>query len=719
MVQHLKRFLYFGSLILPFWHKLVLSIFVENAVQLALLLPPLVLRVLFDYAYPNKDIKLLLIFASIPFVFTFFLNFLMVCRSFIDLYVDQQLLKSLYKKVYSTLQRLPLRYFYTHRIGELIYKMTNDVRVIERTVLNTIPSGLTAIIKLTVLLIICFSLNKGLTVLALAGIPIHFWQTHFFSSRLKGYTKDKEETNSQVYDLLEERLSNIKLIKLFHRWAVEVNVLLKQIGRLFYIERKSRLANSMHSFLLVLTSRFWALILAVYAGFLVINDQLTIGEIVAITTYIAMLQTPFDTLIRLYKQFVMSQVSFQRISEILNRSVEIPEDAEFGLDKNIKGQLTFENVSFGYDKHNLILKNLNFTLEPGKSIAILGKSGIGKSSIVDLILRFYSVSGGRILLDGIEINAFKLASLRRQIGLISHEANLFFGSIKENISFGFEYEISDERIIEAAKKADAHDFIMAFPDGYNTEVGPKGIRLSSGQRQRIAIARAIVNDPKILIFDEATSVLDTESQKQIHITLENFKGKKTVILIAHRLSSIKNVDTIIVLGNDGTIAEHGPVLELMNKDSIFKRLYEAETGGFQYFIQQLNFVLKSAKRSKRTVCVGMLLIKNFSDLPSLPNVNSREFLVEDIQVAISRFINEGDFFSYNSGGQFFLAFPDTTLAGAKKICNNLMTHLSDVHFEEFFGKKLLYDYTVVRCLKDDVAASITERLLKQCGSNKS
>lgn len=676
MNTHLRQFWAFAKVTLPYWDKILLSFIVNNFIEMGMLLPPLILRVLFDYVYPFKDIQMLITFSLLPLVLTIILNLLSILRSFTDLYVNQNVFRKLYAQFYSKLQRLPLRFFQEYQPGDLIYRMTDDIQVIENTVLSTIPTLFSSIFKLAVLLIICFSMNMSLTLIALLGVPLHFWQTHYFSKKLRKVNQESQEINSSLFDLLEERLSNIKLIKLFHTWSVEVDQLLRQVTSLFHIERKQKLTDSSYTIISTIINRTWVMVLGLYTGYCLIHGYLTIGEVVAITSYIAMLQSPFDNIAAMYNQFVVSSVSFSRITEILSHPAEYQEE-EGGLTPDIKGQIEFQNISFGYDAHRSILKNISFEVPQGSSVAIVGKSGIGKSSIIDLLLGFYSLNEGKIFIDGVDINTIKLPYLRQKIGLISQDTGLFNGSVLDNIMFGSESGVTQEDIIEASKMADAHDFIMELPYGYNSSVGPKGSALSSGQRQKIAIARALLKKPKIIIFDEATTSLDGESEKQIQKTLEKLSENTTVIVIAHRLSSIKTVDQIVVIGNDGSIAETGPVAELMDKKGLFYKLYELQFGGFQQYVHQLQFLLKTLRRYDRPVSIAALQVNEFEKIQAQLNQKELDQWIDDVRLTISLFLREVDYVSYEIDGRFWIAFPETPFEGAQMACKRLKIHLDE------------------------------------------
>jgi ABC-type multidrug transport system fused ATPase/permease subunit len=711
MKNNLKLFLRFSKISLPYWDKILLSFIVENCVYLIILLPPLILRVLFDYAYPYRDLKILVIFSLIPFVLAILINFLQVLRSFLDLYVNQGFFKTFYATLYSKIQRLPMSFFQTHQVGDLLYRMTDDLQVIENTVLTIVPKLSGSIFKLVFILALCFSINIPLTLLALAGVPLHFFQTHFFANKLKIINKENQEKNAMIFDMLEERLANIKLVKLFHKCTVEVKQLLKQISVLFVIERKAKLTLASHNLFSTIINRSWILLLGLYTGYCIINGKLTLGEVVAISSYFAILQSPFDTISALYRRFVTSQISFKRISDILDHPVEYSEEDSDGEDIMLNGNITFDKVGFGYKEKKKILNNISFEVKQGTSLAIVGRSGIGKSSIIDLIMKFYSLTEGQILLDNTNINDIKISSLRNQIALISQDTCLFSGTVKENIIFGYEGACTEDDIIDIAKQADAHSFIMSLPQGYATDVGVRGSRLSTGERQRIAIARALLRKPKIIIFDEATSSLDSQSEKQVQKSLEQFKNKTTIIFITHRLSSIQNFDNVIVIGNDGKIAEKGSVPELMEEKGLFYKLYELQLGGFQRFINHLNFLLKSLKHNNRPVSVALFSIANFDQLLEDIEEMHLERFIDDIGIILSLLLRDIDHCSYHSKGIFWISFPETSVIDAENNCNKLKEYIQKISFKDLPDKKLDVNWQVTECLNKDTIDILEKRLM--------
>ncbi len=686
----LSLFFRFFRVNIPYLDKLFLSLMVSILSQIIILLPPLFVKVIFDYAYIYQDLNILIIFSLFSFLLGFFILLFNILNSFLNLYLDQEVSQIFYDLLYSKFQVLPMRFYKNYETGDLIYRMTKDVEDTIDTTVNATKLGIATILKLVVLLVIAFSMNATLTCLALVGIPFQFLQTHYFSKKLQVINKKNKETSADMYAIIIERIANIKLIKMFAQGKKEVNRFILKVKELFQIEKANLLFSNANTFCNSNLYAVWSLVLGIYTGYLVITGSLTIGQAVAIGTYIALLNDPFDTLAMLYQKFLTSVVAFRRIAEVLDYSEE--ETATGIKPENIQGKIILNEVSFGYTDEKLIIDNLSLIIESKSSCAFVGRSGIGKSSLIDVLLRFYPLNSGTIFLDSYNIYELDLNFLRKNVALIPQEVVLLEGSIKENIIFGLEEEVPMEVIISAAKKANAHEFIMSLPNGYDTHYGNKGISLSGGQRQRIAIARAIIMKPKVLIFDEATSALDSESEKYIQAVIENLQKEITVIIVAHRLSTVKHVDNIYVLGTDAKILEQGSYSSLLKKRGFFYRLHEMQFGGFQEFLTQLDILAKTASRYKRDITLAKIQLTNFNELEKVCSEQELVHYMEELVINLAQNIREVDLISYQLNGTIWVVFPETSTAGAE-VALERMKNMSILHkYPEPLNQKINIEF---------------------------
>ncbi|MFA5878642.1 MAG: ABC transporter ATP-binding protein [Candidatus Margulisiibacteriota bacterium] len=686
-------FFRFFTKTLIYLDKIVLSLFIAILSQVFILIPPLFIKVIFDYAYYYQDFSILLIFMLLGVFIGFSVLLFNLLNSFINLYLDQETSKIYYKLLYAKFQVLPMKFYQEFQTGDLVYRMSSDINEAVDTVLNSTKSTISTLCKLGALLFIALQMNAGLTLLALLGVPLQFLQTHYFAKKMQAIAQKNKEVSASIYGIIIEKISNIKLIKMFAQGDKEIAKFIHKTDELFEVEQKNLFVSNLNTFSSSNINTIWTTALAIYTGFLVINGQLSIGEAIAISTYIALLSDPFNTLAALYRQLITAKSAFNRIVEVLDYEEENLQKGTI-KDVELKGCVTFKNVNFGYTPNKLIIKNLNLTIPELSSFAFVGKSGIGKSSLIDLLLRFYNLDSGQILIDNYDITDLDLLFLRRHIALIPQDIGLLDGTIRENITFGVNEKISDDEVITYAKKADAHEFIIKLPLGYNTLVGKKGISLSGGQKQRIAIARALITKPRIIIFDEATSALDSESEKYIHVTIENLQKELTIIIIAHRLSTIKHVNNIVVLGQEGEILETGSYFELINKRGYFYRLHELQFGGFQEFLHELYILLKTSMRYQRNLSVTKFKIQRFNLLQK--NISEQELVnfLEDLVMTIALSIREVDLVSYQMDGSIWLALPETSFAGAEIVISRIKNSIESLYFPEPYNFPIKIETTL-------------------------
>ena len=493
-----------------------------------------------------------------------------VTHNYIFGFVGHRMTTDFRIEFFSHIQSLSLRFFQERRVGEILSRMSNDISVIQNA-LVTIPVALLrqSITLLGALAIILY-LNWKLTGLILLILPPLMIFARVFGRRLKVFSEKLQDQLAQAVVVLEEVMSSIKIVKSFTREPYERNRFQEKIETAF--ERavdKLKISAFFGPFILGLTFLVSALLIW-YGGYQVMQGATTPGELAAFFLYALIIAGPIGTFVRLYTQIQEARGAIQRVYEILDTEpiVQNPENP-VSLE-NITGSIQFENVSFGYQDTGVI-HDVSFDVLPGQTVALVGPSGAGKSTIIKLLLRFFDPNSGTIRLDGHDIRTLDRKSFLSQIGLVPQETLLFGGTVRENILYG-KLDATEAELEEAAQKANAHEFITNMEKGYDTIVGEKGTKLSGGERQRIAIARAILKDPKILVLDEATSSLDNRSESLIQEGLETLMAHRTTFIVAHRLSTIHKADQIIVL-DKGCIVETGQHENLMNNKGLYHTLY--------------------------------------------------------------------------------------------------------------------------------------------------
>ena len=478
--------------------------------------------------------------------------------------------------VYKKVLHLPLGFFTQERKGDVIARMSADVSVVE----NCITSSVDMLVRHPIAILVCFLtmtfVSWQLTAFVLVVAPLAGYVMGAISKKLKARSRKVQALWGDIVTMLDETLGGLRIIKAFiaeekmiRKFQV-VNEDFRHNVNSMVIRQSS--AHPMSEFL----GTIIIVIVLLFGGWLILNGSNMIDASTFIFYMVILYNVinPIKEFSKATYQIPLGLASMDRIDWILNTENPIKEPSSplpcNGFDHSVE----LQNVSFSYNEERLVLRDINITIQKGKTIALVGQSGSGKSTLVDLIPRYHDVTSGQVLIDGKNIKDFRIHDLRSLIGNVNQEAILFNDTIYNNITFGVE-NATMEQVIEAAKIANAHDFIMESEEGYNTQIGDRGCRLSGGQRQRISIARAILKNPPILILDEATSALDTESERLVQEALERLMKSRTTIAIAHRLSTIKNADEIYVL-HDGEIVEHGTHAELIAKDGYYKRLYDMQ-----------------------------------------------------------------------------------------------------------------------------------------------
>lgn len=475
-------------------------------------------------------------------------------------------------EIFAHMQKLSFSFYDDAKVGQLMSRITSDLFDITELLHHGPENIILSLLKIVGAFVILLNINKWLALAAFIVLPFMFGFAFILNKRMRRAFKQNRVKIAEINEQIEDNLSGIRVVKSFANEHVE-NEKFKKGNDGFLAAKKNSYFNmgTFQAGVGVFTTLIQVNVIIV-GGILIAYRQLNIQDLLTFMLYIGVFTDPIRTLVDFTEQFQNGYTGFERFREIMDIEPDIKDAPDAKELTDVKGSITFENVSFQYrDGADKVLNNVSLDVPAGAYMALVGSSGAGKTTLCSLIPRFYDVTEGVIRIDGTDIRDVTLKSLRNHIGMVQQDVYLFSGTIFENISYG-KPGCTREEVIEAAKNANAHEFIMSFPDGYDTDIGQRGIKLSGGQKQRLSIARVFLKNPEILIFDEATSALDNESEKVVQDSLEKLAKNRTTFVIAHRLTTIQNAEKILVLTEEG-IAESGSHEELLQKGGIYEKLY--------------------------------------------------------------------------------------------------------------------------------------------------
>ncbi len=488
-------------------------------------------------------------------------------------YIGQSVIRDLREEMFEKLEDMSVGFFVRHNTGELLSRMNNDVAMVQGAMTSAVTGIVRDVITILALVFVVFYRDFTLALIAMLVFPLAIYPLLSFGKRLKRYSRRMLITLEDITERLNETISGIRIVKAFGMEDYEKKRFSEVNSNLFNAFMRRFKVRALSNPVMETLGGFGVCAIVFYGGYQVINGQSTQGTFFSFMAALLMLYEPIKRINDVNITIQEGISAGERIFSLLDTKPEITDKPDARVLPPVQREILFENVSFRYES-NIVLDEVNIRVEVGKAVAIVGESGAGKSTLLDLLPRFYDVTEGRILIDGYDIRDFTQRSLREKIAMVTQQVILFDDTIRNNIAYGRPDQSMDD-VIAAAKAAHAHDFISSLPNGYDTVIGENGIKLSGGERQRIAIARAILKDPPILILDEATSNLDSDSETMVQRALETLMKGRTTIMVAHRLSTIRNVDRIYVIVR-GKVAEQGSHDELLSINGEFARLYNLQ-----------------------------------------------------------------------------------------------------------------------------------------------
>ncbi len=535
--------------------------------------PMITKNIINDYV-PNKKMQLLIVWCIALLLIYFIKAVLTYIVQYWGHVLGVRIQGDMRRAMFKHIQKLPYTYFDTHKTGAIMSRLVNDLFEISELAHHGPEDLFISVVTLIGAFIVLFGMQWKLALVMLIMVPILLFFAISQRKRMSNSSRQVKERMAGINADIESSISGVRVAKAFTNESYEIrkfgngNERFKGAKKGFY-----RAMAMFHSGMELLLNAMGLLVL-LFGGLLIMDGELTLAELITFNLYVASIQSPIRRLAQFVEQFNTGMAGFHRFQEVMREKPDIVDAPDAKPLKNVVGDIRFEDVTFAYEEGRSVLEHVNLHIPSGQMLALVGPSGGGKTTLCQLIPRFYEVREGAILLDGQDIRSLKLADLRGAIGIVQQDVFLFAGSVLENIRYG-RPDATFEEVLEAAKLAEIHDDILQMPDGYDTVVGERGILLSGGQKQRVSIARIFLKNPRILILDEATSALDTATEVRIQSALNRLAQGRTTLVIAHRLSTIRNADEIVVIGEHG-IEEQGTHAELMERGGVYKELYDAQ-----------------------------------------------------------------------------------------------------------------------------------------------
>ncbi|MBR2806840.1 MAG: ABC transporter ATP-binding protein [Oscillospiraceae bacterium] len=566
------------SYLKPYWKQLIVTLICIAVSSTMSILPSVLTGKIIDEGLIGRNMRLLIIYIILSLAVTLGSNMIGVAESYLNTWIAQHISYDMRNHMYKHLQSMSQRFFTSNNQGDIITRMTSDISGVEQVITSTYTSILSNVITLVVALVAMFQKNWILAAVGIVIVPLFTIPTRAAGKTRWEITNEAQKCNDEINGILNETMSvsGQTLVKLFCREDYEYDKYEDANGRMIKLNIRQSMAGRWFRVVITTITSVGPMLLYLVGGILMMkyDSSLTVGDITVLVALLGRMYGPVNSLLNIQVDWIRSMALFTRIFEYFDMKVEIENPENPVIPKEAHGNVRFENVCFSYEPERQILKNINFELKSGSSVAIVGPSGSGKSTMINLIPRLYDVNEGAVYFDDVDVRQLDLKYLRSNIGIVTQDTYLFNGTIRENLLY-VKPDATEAELIEACENANIYDFIQNQPDGLDTMVGNRGLKLSGGEKQRISIARVLLKNPALMIFDEATSALDSISEAKIQAAIDPLVESRTSILIAHRLSTILAADEILVL-KDGEIAERGQHKDLVGKGGVYTELYETQ-----------------------------------------------------------------------------------------------------------------------------------------------
>ena len=569
------------SYLLPYWKQLALTLLCIVFSSIMSLMPSVLTGKIIDEGLIGRDFHKLVFFIVLSLAVTAGANLIGVAESYLNTWIAQHITFDMRNQMYRHLQSMSQRFFTSNNQGDIITRMTSDIDGVKTVITNTFSSILSNVITLVVALVAMYQTNWILATVGIIIVPLFTLPTRKAGQRRWSLTQEAQACNDEINGILNETMSvsGQTLVKLFCKEEYEYKRYEDANRRMIDLNVKDSMAGRWFRVVLTTITSVGPMLLYLVGGILMLryDSDLTVGDITVLVALLGRMYGPVNSLLNIQVDWMRSMAMFSRIFEYFDMPVEIENAPDAVVPDHAEGNVEFRHVNFYYEPSRQILKDVSFKLDTGHSIAIVGPSGSGKSTLVNLIPRLYDAVSGEVMFDGINVKKLDLAFLRGSIGVVTQDTYLFNGTIRENLLY-VKPEATEAELIDACERANIYDFISNQPEGLDTVVGNRGLKLSGGEKQRLSIARVLLRDPALLIFDEATSALDSISERKIQDAIDPLITSRTSILIAHRLSTILAADEILVI-KDGEIAERGKHKDLVKAGGVYTELYETQFKG--------------------------------------------------------------------------------------------------------------------------------------------